>query len=275
MYTTDLKLLETKGFVVIPKFLSFDEVQELLESYQTVKKQSIFQNKNPGYKLLSGDPSLTLKNKALTLLDAITKSTNIKVDLFQTQLTYIDTDLVKFNVWHQDHDCFYQTQDLYNFVNFWIPIKKPDINDLNLELIPHNELQDRVPDFFTSMVLGQGQLTFYPSRSFTIVENHATHQKTFLNFNLDQLRETPCVNAGDLVLYRGDVIHRTENSLNGHRVALNLRAVYSNTVVYKDKFLQGGIFKQQFIDNYPNGYAGIKEKFDQVDQFLLSELYNT
>ena len=272
MYTTDLKLLETKGFVVIPKFLSFDEVQELLESYQTVKKQSIFQTKN--FNILSGDPSLTLKNKALTLLDAITKSTDIKVDLLQNQLTYFDTSLVKF-IWHQDHDCFYQTQDLYNFVNFWIPIKKPDINELNLELIPHNELQDRVPDFFTNMIFGQGQLTFYPSRSFTIVENHATHQKTFLNFNLDQLRETPCVNAGDLVLYRGDVIHRTENSLNGHRVALNLRAVYSNTVVYKDKFLQGGIFKQQFIDNYPNGYAGIKEKFDQVDQFTLSELYNT
>lgn len=269
MHLTNLKILETKGFVVIPSFLSYDEVGELVEIFSFLKQEPFFLNRNKGYQLLNSEPSAALKNKVLELLKSICQQTNIKVDI-PLNLTYFDTSLVQFP-WHQDHDCFYQWQDLYNFVNCWIPILKPHLEEGNLELIPHDVLQTLIPEFFNNSIKGQGQYTFYSSKEKTLIQHHGTHQITLFDFDLETIKEIPYVNAGDLVLYRGDVIHKTQN---GDRVAVNLRSVYSETIVYKDKFLQGGIYKQKFIDNNA-GYDIFKSKFNLVTEFPLSALYKS
>lgn len=276
MHTTNFKLLETKGFLVIPSFLSHYEVSDLLETYNKLKETSVSSNKN--FPILHSQPNDSIKTKIRSLLNDIVQNSNIKVDLLIDGITYIDISLPEnlsvFKYWHQDHDLYYQCQDLYNFVHCWIPIKKPQLDQFNLSLIPQDILSSYIPEIYQDSILGKGQFTFYPFGTKTIVEHHDSHKKFLIDVNIDTIQETPYVNAGDLVLYRGDVIHKTQSS-NGvpDRISINIRSAYSETVVTKENFYSGGKFKNQFIENSPDiSYEKIKSKFNEVDNFKLKDL---
>jgi hypothetical protein len=68
-------------------------------------------------------------------------------------------------------------------------------------------------------------------------------------FDLGTIMETPHLNAGDLLLLRGDIIHSSQNS-NSRRVALSFRMIHSKTSINLPKLVSGGKPKRRIMTNY-------------------------
>ena len=70
--------------------------------------------------------------KISKVLDQIKKFTNIKIDHLSGGF-YSDTNYINFS-WHQDHGAYYLYQQATNYLNFYIMVKKENIEFI-LELL--------------------------------------------------------------------------------------------------------------------------------------------
>ena len=148
--------------------------------------------------------------------------------------------------WHQDRESYYTCQNHHDYLNFYIPIIKPDNNRSNLSLIPFDRLRARSPDF-CKRVLGKGASKFDICGQKTIlVDESQGEANCVLDYPLDELAETPPLGAGDLLLLRGDVIDRTQDA-DTLRVALSVRFANSRQEVSKSNLVRGGTKKFEMM----------------------------
>lgn len=272
MSILDLTALQTDGYTVIQNFLTSDDLERLQNDYQTQKDIALakgFVNKN--YNLIYG--THLIEDKISSILIQLAQQTDLVVDLIMPHSQYWDTTLADVPKFHCDHEIYFYWQNLYNTLNFWIPIIKPSRTELGLTVIPFSKLLEVCPDITREHIIGKGAKIF--SRiddTYTIMHDDETGKSHRLTVDLDKLQIIPEVAAGDLILMRGDCIHRTQGTA-GHRVALSVKCANSKTILKKDQLVSGSMIKHNIIQNSPKEWMRILSNFGDSNELILGSLY--
>ena len=251
MENINYKLLETQGYVVIPGFLNNKELEFFRKDYVNSKPNTytadltLFDVSNSGIRVL--DKKINL------VLTAICSQTNLDVDLMIPQARYFDNQQYYNETtrpgFHTDHQIFYFLQQFYNYLNFWIPITKPDPNKSGLTIIPFDKLAKLVPEYM-DMIINKGASRYFPDGNYTKFINDDTGEETILPGNIETIAVSPVLAEGDVVLMRGDLIHMGQDT-DTDRVAVSLRCTQSSAPIDKNKLFVGGPSKQKTIKNVP------------------------
>lgn len=259
----DLTELETKGFVVLKEFFSGPEIDFLLNDYQT--KRSKIDIKIPI--AISTVPEL-LNNKLTSLVQSINEKTNLKTDSIQNVVTYYDPSHVTWG-WHQDREPYLLFQNSYRVLNIWFPLVKPKASESGISLIPMDELLNRMllkheKRFVSESVIGKGSQSFrvYGNKT-TEVENDLSGERQRIRVDLNDLMVTPEVIPGDAIIFRYDVIHRTQ--VDSHdRIAAAIR-VYSQEEMIDLQVIEAGISLTEKLFE--------KKKSDHRRLYLMKDLF--
>jgi hypothetical protein len=265
-----LKELETKGYLVFRKCIPETHLNIMENEFINANLSS---NNNYNYVRKS------LLNKALgdsipefikTTMNMINTETDIHVDTI-LEGYYWPTDIKNGTnfPWHQDHEPFYMNEKNYNYLNFYIIVRKEKAENANLALVPF----DRLPEDIRNVVIKKGGTQYgngsnmkdriialgkYNNDSFPggihIMDRHEfimrcsmTGRVNPLPICFDNIMEMPHLEAGDMIIMRGDVIHRTGDT-KCKRLALSIRCVLKEEcVVDIDKLM-----RLSSIDNVRN-----------------------
>ncbi len=263
--------LETRGFLVVKNFLTDSEIQQRLQDYQVAyddKENGINITKN--VLLKSGRHGL--EPKIIEIVEKINQLTNIKIDLIGPNGRYFDTTLAEIG-WHQDHEPYYNWQTGYHLVNFWMPLVKPSAEISGLKVVPMDVLRLKIGDLFEKRILNQGAKRFMSDGDVTHGWDDE-HGDTFdLPVNIDTIAETPLIEAGDVLLIRGDVIHATQDNLN-HRITLSVRTVDGNHYVNRQQFQTQCDFKKFVFDSTQGSTKRLLDRFASgQDQIQIHDLF--
>ena len=221
--------LQTKGYVVIPQAFNSDVVEALVTDFNRGAPPEKYPH---GFKLVSRRGLNRVKPLVEGFLTEIREQTSLKVDTinFLTYSHYVTTKLAKkVSHLHQDFDIDFQlTGDHINYLNFWVPIVKPDIQRSNIRVIPLDSLTEEAEELL--MNGGGNRLTVTDGK--TLVEGRTGSLE--LELDLEQHGVDLHTSAGDLVVLRGDVPHRTQD-VDTLRVAASIRATSSQKMIEKSK----------------------------------------
>jgi len=217
--------LVTQGFVVIPNFLSDDELLIIKEHYNKTHQSFL---KDPSIKTdynlfrVDYDTSLDfLLEKINNCIKIISNTTDILTDTLDDKIAYIDNSIFGTSGWHQDHGPYYRWKDLYNSLNFWIAIIKPDRLNNGLTVIPY----DKISDEFKEKFVRKGAKRFNFTQKETKVFDDANNTTFIIPDNISNYAVSPELSEKDLIILRGDLIHNSQN-LTSKRVALSIRSFY-------------------------------------------------
>ena len=153
-------------------------------------------------------------------------------------------------VWHLDHNIYYHTQNVVDHLICYVPVFKPSISASNVAVLPysvlrrvdpatHDRLKDRAAVVLEKMkdeaTLARARKRVIDPRGLAIgdwvaFDNYHYGRQSFkLNLDPDEHRVVPQLEAGDLVMFRADVLHRTEDTKT-ERIALRLDAFPSKPI---------------------------------------------
>jgi hypothetical protein len=235
--------LEYRGFVVMPGFLSPREVAVMLDGFDKGKPPGEYPF---GFKIMGRAPLKAAWSKIEPALAEIREQTSLKVDEinFLTVSHYITTRLAERSSYlHQDFDLDYRlTRDHINYLNFWMPLRKAERARSNVTLIPFDSLRARSREEHAALV-GSGGYRFVPrdgrtavygDKGYVLADGQPMAPERTLSFDLEDIAETPELDVGDLLLMRGDVIHRTQDAAT-ERVSASVRATYSEKVINRER----------------------------------------
>jgi hypothetical protein len=271
MDNVNTKDLETRGFLKIPNFLSVEEIDIIEKTHYSIINSG---SENKNYKVLRGPIPKSVEYKSFELLAKINQETDIRTNRLVSGADYLDNDFISFYKWHQDHESYYKWQNSYDHLNFWIPVVKPDPYYSGLEVIPLDNFRSIAPDFVDDYIIAQGAKicikNFNPSR----LKDDETGEIHDLTFDLDTIKETIIIKPGDLLLLRGDILHRSQPSAT-HRISLSYRAVNDNGIISKQKFFSGCLTKKIMINNNIKAFNKIISLFETHDTILIKDVLNS
>ncbi|HEY4181387.1 MAG TPA: hypothetical protein VGM90_31290 [Kofleriaceae bacterium] len=239
---TDWSELDTRGFVVVRGFFTPEDCAVLRTDFEQGAPPTAYPH---GFKLLGRSALAHANPKIEAMLADIRASTAFVVDTvnFLTLSHYITTSLVeRTSYFHQDFDLDYKlTRDHIDYLNFWVPVAKPDPAKSNVVVIPFDTLRARSQEAYDALV-GSGGHRLIRNASWTdvfgnyggILDERERTRELVLDFSIDDLAETPLLAQGDLLIMRGDLIHRTQDA-STPRVAASMRATASTKKIAKER----------------------------------------
>ncbi len=249
--TTDLSLIDTRGFLSIPGFLSAADLEGLQQDFEQAKPLS---NGNYCIRRVSPQAFERVQDKLQALAQCLQSQTHTLVDVFTTSGVYfpnfkegptlVDADPHKQRFpWHQDHESYFTLQDHMHYLNFYVPLIKPVLEKSNLSIIPLDTLAQRAPQIGTQMV-GRGATRVIQDQQGrdVILDDDQGGVIARLDFPITDIEETPYLQAGDLLLLRGDVLHRTQDA-DTQRVSVSFRMFNSQTTINRQTLATGGVIK--------------------------------
>ncbi len=250
--------LDTRGFVVTKGFLSDDEMVALRRDTSTSQVQA---NKNYPLKTVSPEAEAIVGPKIEKALAEINATTTLNVHV-SAGSAYFETGTatgVSFP-WHQDHESYFIFQNHDDYLNFYMPIVKPDESRSNVRLIPYDVLERDAPNSYRLMRhRGACHLQEAGGRLWWLSdETGAVH---LMPKDFDDLGTTPHLAAGDLLVMRGDMVHRTQDA-DTERVALSCRMVGKDVVISRQRLASGGVRKALMLSNAPQVYQQLWATFD-------------
>jgi hypothetical protein len=249
--------LADKGFLVVPQFLSPRELELLRSDYDL--------QRSAPYKRSSYDVKFATKNildhfepKIRAVGEAVLAATGIDTDVTVSAM-YFAIERGINTPWHQDHESYYLFQEHWHYLNFYMPIVKPKTTESNVCVFPFDTLQRNGPEFY-SRLKGGGAARFIPNGFQTTVKDDENDTSYVMPFDIDRLAVTPHLNAGDLLLLRGDMIHRTQDT-NTARVAITFRRVSTKSILRHSKFMARGRLKGEIMSNGGPLYDTVSQCF--------------
>lgn len=161
-------------------------------------------------------PIAGLVEGLLPELRATTRLTPTAINEFGSYFATTDVSLG----WHTDSLSYYKHQSHRSYINFWIPLAKPDRARGGLSFIPMDRLARECPEIH-AIVAGHGAAAWEPG----LFTGDAGGREIDVATPVDPsaLAESPALEPGDALVLRGDVLHRTQDRTPG-RIALSIRA---------------------------------------------------
>lgn len=266
------KDLESKGFLVIPSFFSKEEIKLFKDDYDSGNSSC---NKNYSIKSLSGEVIWKTREKLKEIISNVNNEVNINADLIVGGVYFSTANNQKFD-WHQDHESYYQFQNHYDYLNFYIPIVKPNRDKSNLSVIPFDLLKSKSPNIYEK-VLGKGAVRYKIRGNKTIILNQNEGGKHgVLPYDINDIAFTPMLDSGDLLIMRGDLIHKTQDA-DSKRLAVSIRVANREHTISKAKMVKGGFSKLYVMIKNREIYEKIIGYFDTIhkDEISIEELVTT
>ncbi len=257
-----LSSLLTKGYHVIPGFLDAKEIDGLVSDLENDRLAYLY---NIGLPHTAAMTSLGLRLQGL--LDELSASGEFKprhIGAYFATMKSLNLD------WHQDHDSYFINQTHKHCLIIYIPIIKPDPRKSNLTIVPVDVLRSRAPEVWNSMEWKGASRMSYEDGTTTVTDDQNGGVHGELDFPLDEIAVSPELSVGDVLLTRGDMIHRTQDS-DTDRVVLSFRAFDDSLTVTRDHFQQTTPIKELIMQKYAV-YEGVKRVFEDVEELPLSEL---
>jgi len=268
MNDVNWKGLESKGFVHIRGFLSAHDLDSCRADYENQPVDEA--NRNNAVSEASERATARLAPYLEQLMALVNASTDIRVDC-NLGAYYFATTRGVFP-WHQDYESYFTSQNHYDYLNLFIPVMKPRPDKSNLCVVPFDALKRESPKTY-QRVLGKGATMAYdlPDRQILFQADSGAAHVT--RVPLDRLAFTPQLEAGDLLILRGDIFHRTEDG-DTERVALSMRLGYSKTVVRRSRLADGGLAKMKTMAGNFKLYEPLFRAFDRAgrDELPWGEL---
>jgi ectoine hydroxylase-related dioxygenase (phytanoyl-CoA dioxygenase family) len=250
----DLGNLECNGFAVVKNFLDATDIKEITTNYQLSQARP---RTNKNYNIIPSVVQHHLDHQIQHVLQRVAHSTSVVVNWSDPHGVFFDTEEIKFD-WHQDHEPYWWSQDSFNHLNFWMPIIKCDIDNAGLNLVPFENLAplDR------EKIIRSGARRFVTNNMSTLVQDDSTGSNFVIDLDLATVAVTPQIEVGDVIIMRGDVIHQTQPTLQ-HRVAFSVRCYQKQSILLREKFIKGGRFKRNMIQQNTAAYAFLIDQFVQ------------
>jgi hypothetical protein len=261
--------LDSKGFVHVPGFLSTEELAASRADYT-------------GQPMGDADPKYAIsaaterglgpvRARIESVMADVRAQTRIRVDHIIGGGFFSIKRGVLFG-WHQDHESYFECQNHSDYLNFYMPIFKPVAHKSNLCIVPFDALARECPRTFRSIVgRGASSTIALGGRQLVMQDDAGTTHLT--RVDLETLACTPQLSAGDLLLMRGDILHRTQDT-DTDRVALSIRAAHGATMVSRARLADGGIAKASYMARNDRTYARLFQAFERAgqDQLCLADL---
>lgn len=261
--------LETKGFVHIRGFVPEAGLAQCREDFAAQPLQA--SNHNNPISAATQRGIEGLKGAIEEVMGLVSSKTKIRVDCGLGAVYFATHRGVTFP-WHQDHESYFATQNHYDYLNFFIPIVKPVREKSNLMIVPFDTLEQSLPRTFRRVVRSGATMVYdVGGRHVLCQSDSGTAHLTQKGF--DSIACTPQLAAGDLLLMRGDILHRTQDA-ETERVALSFRAGYGATKVSRARLADGGFAKAQSMVGNFKEYELLFRAFDASgkNELPLSEL---
>ncbi|WP_394849914.1 phytanoyl-CoA dioxygenase family protein [Pendulispora brunnea] len=235
--------LTSKGYVLLRSFLTQEELQALRSDFESLRRTSRGASE---VQMVALDTQRQFEDKLAAIATAVHADTGIRADA-RAEAGYFATSTGLAFPWHQDYGSYFIFQQHTDYLNFYIPIVKPDLETSNLSIVPFDALTKSAPDEGAKLV-GGGACRFLPMAEdgTTRVVDDEVGQSFTLPVHLDALAVTPRLVAGDLLLLRGDMIHKTQDGATD-RVAVSFRRVGTHRILKRSRLLQGGPTKQAIL----------------------------
>lgn len=273
-----------QGYTVLRSIFPPDEIKALREHYKLITKNDNIESatyyrfmnwmKHPNVaKIIKAkiNSTLSLLAERLGMEASYTFGSGTFFETKQKNVSFAEK--LRLNkggetfTWHQDIDPYMTSRSpaIKNYINFWFPIFKEDDSLGNLKVVPLNILKECGPTFFDA-VNGHGASFFFDNSISSrgtkgYRSNYADGGGELYDFTLDSIACTPNLQPGDVIIVRGDVPHRTDDTSGGtHRLALSVRAGMSQ-VVTRMMVENGGCSHAQRMMNVP--FPQIISKFDR------------
>ena len=241
--------IDKRGFLYIPSFLSSDEVALLEKDFHDAKLEV---NSNYSVRRISQGAMDHLEPKFRQMNEEIARQSTVNVDLLNDGV-YFSTVAEKATLaaprkgaqafpWHQDHENYWLWNDTRNYLNYYMPVVKPVTERSNLTVVPFDRLEERAPEIVPKLLRRGATRVLGSGPRWTVKDDDQGGKVGKLDFDLAEIEETPHLSPGDLLLVRGDVIHRTQDS-STKRVAASIRYINSQTLVNRSAIARGGLAK--------------------------------
>jgi hypothetical protein len=238
--------LRTRGFVTLRSFFSSDEIDELRRAYhahRATESLGMSNNRARGTSFASSDAIARIRAKVSAALGTIRAETGMCVDYVEDEGTFFATEQTGHLGWHTDHKIAYVHQSFRDHLSLWIPITKPVRNKSGLALVPMDRLREHAPEVY-ACVHGKGAASYRDG--IVRYEDDGRRRAVRCPINLDDIAETPDTVPGDLVVRRGDVLHRTQDT-ETDRIAVALSAHCVHQIIDVRTLLTGSAHKHQVM----------------------------
>ena len=259
--------LPRSGFSVVRGFLDAEDIAALTQDFHST---ALSDNRNYSLKTVGLKAFARIKPKLDRIAAEVRAGTDISVDLFQGA-TYFANELTSLE-WHQEFEPFYLCQDLYNYLNFYLPFVKEDPRRSNVTLVPFDTLLARDPRA-SALVLRRGAQSFVRRDGQTILSNSTDGRKHVLDLDLESVATAPPLDAGDLLVVRGDVVHRTQDT-ETRRIAASFRMARGASVVTRAQLAEGGLHKLRVLLKSRRTFECAFEHFSELgrDESTVAQL---
>jgi hypothetical protein len=262
--------LESTGFVVIRNFLPSAVLEAARADYQS--RPIDRSNANYGISMASEPANAALRPLVDNVLRSVRAETDLQPDLPAGAAYFATGRGINF-AWHQDHESFFTIQNHYDYLNFYIPIIKPRRDKSNLSIVPFDAFEREAPRTCERTRRG-GAARFFPFGRRTLVLYDDAGSFHVMRRNIEEIAHTPHLDAGDLLLIRGDVVHRTQDT-ETERVAMSFRASKTDAMVERSKLADGGFYKARMMSRNAPMYRKIFAAFDaaQTDRMASLDIF--
>lgn len=262
--------MDTQGYLLIRSFLDEDEVAMLQQDFATARLEV---NSNYSVRRLSADAMDRLQSKFDEVNRQVAAHSSVEVDCMNDGV-YFATFSEKATLsaprgntqafpWHQDHENYWMWHDVKNYLNFYMPVEKPVLEKSNLTVVPLDRLKARAPSIHDKL-LGRGATRVLQSgKQWIVKDDDQGGIVGKLDFDLAEIEETPQLRPGDLLLMRGDLIHRTQDS-STRRIAASVRFINSNISVPRSSLARGSAAKILMMLNARYLFEPVFRCFDRA-----------
>jgi hypothetical protein len=265
--------LEMRGFLTIPGFLSQDELALLIRDFDAAPWDV---NGNYRIKEVQKQTRDRLRAKICNLASAVSEHTGVKTSLISDAIYFAtsrkehdssktvldEADERQVFDWHQDGESWFMYQNHLHYLHFYIPIRKPVRELSNLSLLPWDQLKSRCPDAYGAL-LGKGAQILVSRNGHTDIFNADLddHGQKRVDLDVNEVACTPELDAGDVLLMRGDIVHKTQDAKT-NRIAVSFRTLDPSRNVSRSVLVNGSAAKYNIMISNRHLYQCIVDCFD-------------
>lgn len=248
--------LRERGYAIIRKYINQEQIDYLLEQYQIADNQPQT-NKNVPFVFVQKDLRWDIANRIKQTMSIC----GLDVDILLPGCLFANASRGP-TIWHQEYESFFTFQQTYNHLNFHITLTKPDPTKSGVCVVPFDVIKQQAPEYFDK-IQNNGATSFTDLKNATLMKDDANNIVCTIPFSFEKYKVIPDIGPGDLLLLRGDTIHRTQDGLTP-RIAVSIHATQGSAIISNSVLTSGGKKKRETLINNSN-------QFMPLIQFLRSK----